>query len=319
MRGAPARSFRPWASVRVDKYNVEGDNRGIYKGPATQEDKVEKGKRKKKKTKDNSIHLHKYFYLPPYFYTHTLDASLIPAMSVFTVVHRALHWKRQTIKAKSPDQDLSEKTPDATDPSTHRDVQIAVKPVHPQPAGIPAPDSDSSPARSGSVHARKRAQLVRAVSWASIVRSESRWTAEQESELVRAQRQLGKCQKAWSSEQEVWLSYVCGVFFPCCAICIVCQSQYHYSKPPMVDSRNWSDVAGRCRRSVRKRKPGVGSSLCDTGSRMRNSISSVRRGSDGDLRRNSNLLSRLRIDWANCACRGMDVQGSGWAWDRRWS
>lgn len=54
-----------------------------------------------------------------------------------------------------------------------------------------------------------RAQLVRAVSWASIVRSQCRWTAEQEQELLRAEKQLARCQRAWSSEQELWISHVC--------------------------------------------------------------------------------------------------------------
>lgn len=108
----------------------------------------------------------------------------------------------------------------------HRDVhsaaQVAVKsdarehpithqPPTPGPEKTPVPASDSSSERraSCSEHARRaRDQLARAVSWASIVRSECRWTAEQERELLRAQRQLGRCQKAWSSEQEVWLSCV---------------------------------------------------------------------------------------------------------------
>ena len=32
---------------------------------------------------------------------------------------------------------------------------------------------------------------------------------------MHAQRQLGRCQKAWSSEQEVWLSYVCENYLCC--------------------------------------------------------------------------------------------------------
>lgn len=54
-----------------------------------------------------------------------------------------------------------------------------------------------------------RPQLARVVSWASIVRSQCRWTSGQEKKLEDARRQLARCQKAWSSEQELWLAYVC--------------------------------------------------------------------------------------------------------------
>ncbi|KAE8138458.1 hypothetical protein BDV38DRAFT_244701 [Aspergillus pseudotamarii] len=57
-----------------------------------------------------------------------------------------------------------------------------------------------------------RSRLVRVVSWASIVCDKCRWTAEQERELAVARSELGRCQKAWSSEQELWLSYVRFIF-----------------------------------------------------------------------------------------------------------
>ncbi|KAJ5988977.1 hypothetical protein N7481_004187 [Penicillium waksmanii] len=53
-----------------------------------------------------------------------------------------------------------------------------------------------------------RPQLARVVSWASIVRSQCRWTSGQEKKLQDARRQLARCQKAWSSEQELWLAYI---------------------------------------------------------------------------------------------------------------
>lgn len=169
-------------------------------------------------------------------------------MSVFTIVHRALPplslpWKRRTsLKGKSPELEiLSEKDTILSDsPSIsphaqnnepifmHRDVhgpvQVAVK-AHANHE-TPTPQSTSSASENISDQASDstsenrvhyssqtrptRVQLARAVSWASIIRSRDRWTVEQERELVHAQRQLGRCQKAWSSEQEVWLSYVCG-------------------------------------------------------------------------------------------------------------
>ncbi|CAI7610290.1 unnamed protein product [Penicillium pancosmium] len=53
-----------------------------------------------------------------------------------------------------------------------------------------------------------RPQVARVVSWASIVRSQCRWTSGQEKKLEDARRQLARCQKAWSSEQELWLAYI---------------------------------------------------------------------------------------------------------------
>ncbi|CAG7917768.1 unnamed protein product [Penicillium olsonii] len=149
-------------------------------------------------------------------------------MSVFTIVHRALPplslWKRRnsTTKGKSPSTEfqISEKNnlPEPTDQAfMHHDVhtvQVAVRgnaKIHRQPTQPSVPEGHPEPEcrASSSETLPTRAQLARAVSWASIVRSQDRWTAEQEKELVHAQRQLEKCQKAWSSEQEVWLVYVC--------------------------------------------------------------------------------------------------------------
>ncbi|CAG8148781.1 unnamed protein product [Penicillium nalgiovense] len=167
-------------------------------------------------------------------------------MSVFTIVHRALPplslpWKRQTsLKGKAPELGThlngnksilpdSNSNPHAQNNESismprdvHGHVQVAVKTNahHIAPTlqstssaleHIAGAASDSSPecrAHYSNQARPTRAQLARAVSWASIIRSRDRWTAEQERELVHAQRQLERCQKAWSSEQEVWLSYV---------------------------------------------------------------------------------------------------------------
>ncbi|KAL5364337.1 hypothetical protein BJX96DRAFT_131799 [Aspergillus floccosus] len=83
------------------------------------------------------------------------------------------------------------------------DAQMAVKEaalgVHHHAAGGASSSSSSSSSRS---------RLVRIVSWASIVGDRSRWTMEQERELAIAESQLARCQKAWSSEQELWLAYI---------------------------------------------------------------------------------------------------------------
>lgn len=130
-------------------------------------------------------------------------------------------------------------TPTSTRP-LHRDVSrahalhIAVKagpdhahPPHESKFGVefefesefgsgssPETENKSGP-RSGTdrlSRVSRRSAFCRDVSWASIVRSRCRWTNEQERELVMAERQLARCQKAWSSEQELWLSYVCDSF-----------------------------------------------------------------------------------------------------------
>ncbi|KAL3466177.1 hypothetical protein BJX64DRAFT_23217 [Aspergillus heterothallicus] len=49
----------------------------------------------------------------------------------------------------------------------------------------------------------------RLVSWDGVKeRVRTRWTAEQERKLVNARAELARCQKAWSSEQEIWLKCI---------------------------------------------------------------------------------------------------------------
>jgi len=59
---------------------------------------------------------------------------------------------------------------------------------------------------SGSAATRKRKGLV---SWDGVKNlASNRWTIEQEKQLVHARAELARCQKAWSSEQDIWLKYV---------------------------------------------------------------------------------------------------------------
>ena len=57
-------------------------------------------------------------------------------------------------------------------------------------------------------------RTVRIISWqlGDLTQTQTpgrcRWTLEQERELQLAQQELARCQKAWSSEQEVWLKQV---------------------------------------------------------------------------------------------------------------
>lgn len=160
-------------------------------------------------------------------------------MSVFNIVHRALpplFKRRSSLKDKpsgeeiqiSETSNLPELVPDPNPENEvmHHDVydspQIAVKcatckdPVWPQ--STPPPDNNPgashSPRRTSVGQTLPtRAPLARGVSWANIVSRQDRWTDEHERELLHAQRQLEKCQKAWSSEQEVWLANVSGYLF----------------------------------------------------------------------------------------------------------
>lgn len=171
-------------------------------------------------------------------------------MPVFTIVQRALPfpWMRRssTDKGKGKEEELnldigssehdsdlyfpenSVDAPFATPcPPLHRDVSddlhIAVKQspdqtIDPHETGSQYSDSESdsdSEIDEQEPPSSPRARIGRVVNWGSIVRSRSRWTHEQEKELLGAEKQLARCQKAWSSEQEVWLSYVCLSSFSC--------------------------------------------------------------------------------------------------------
>ncbi|KAJ5174599.1 uncharacterized protein N7482_000476 [Penicillium canariense] len=166
-------------------------------------------------------------------------------MAVITIVQRALPfalpWRRRSSigKGKDKEQDIDvyvytsdrdshDDLPGRHDaeisgPALHCDVShalhIAVSPSRDQTTR--SESSSNEPSETDSVaeseygthspshHSASsaRAQLDRVVSWASIVRSRCRWTSDQEKELLMAEKQLARCQKAWSSEQELWLAY----------------------------------------------------------------------------------------------------------------
>ncbi|KAJ5132576.1 hypothetical protein N7448_006734 [Penicillium atrosanguineum] len=159
-------------------------------------------------------------------------------MSVITIVQRALPfslpWKRRhsTTKEKESDSEspdlafhedelFGNQFTDSPGTTLHYDVSDAVHIAVKQPlddttnpdASGPESNSDSDSEHethqfSDNSQARAREQLCRAVSWASIVRSQCRWSREQERQLWIAEKELRRCQKAWSSEQEVWLAYI---------------------------------------------------------------------------------------------------------------
>lgn len=163
-------------------------------------------------------------------------------MSVLTLVQRALPfslpWKRRHSTSKGKEKEVEATTheahedglqsgnEDAEYPSTtlpcdvFDTVHIAVRQC-PDPS-VMLDDSSSETSGTNSDSESEylvdqisytnspsaRAQLSRLVSWASIVRNRHRWTNKQEKELTNARLQLARCQKAWSSEQELWLDYV---------------------------------------------------------------------------------------------------------------
>lgn len=159
-------------------------------------------------------------------------------MSVITIVQRALPfslpWKRRPSATKEKESEL--KSPDLAihedelfgnqltgPPGTmlHYDVSDAVHIAVKQPLDdttnpdVSGPESDSDSESENETYrlsdnsqACAREQFGRVVNWASIVRSQCRWTKKQERQLWIAEKELKRCQKAWSSEQEVWLAYV---------------------------------------------------------------------------------------------------------------
>ncbi|KAJ6115606.1 hypothetical protein N7523_006023 [Penicillium sp. IBT 18751x] len=159
-------------------------------------------------------------------------------MSVITIVQRALPfalpWKRRHSTNKEKDSDpespdlafhedelFGNQLTDSPGTTLHYDVSDAVHVAVKQPLDdttnpdASGPESDTDSESEYETHrlsdhsqAGAREQLGRAVNWASIVRSHSRWTKKQERQLWIAEKELRRCQKAWSSEQEVWLAYI---------------------------------------------------------------------------------------------------------------
>ncbi|GIK01743.1 hypothetical protein Aspvir_005781 [Aspergillus viridinutans] len=97
-----------------------------------------------------------------------------------------------------------------TNTSTDTDASSVFSPdlaVSAQPADA---DADAEADAGSSNHPRNgnRKRLVRIVSFKGIAHDRSRWSSSQERELAIAEHELARCQKAWSSEQELWLEYI---------------------------------------------------------------------------------------------------------------
>ncbi|KAF7168463.1 hypothetical protein CNMCM6106_003651 [Aspergillus hiratsukae] len=98
-----------------------------------------------------------------------------------------------------------------TDASSVSSPDLAVKA---QPADADADAGSSSSSSSTRPHTgngngtSNRKRLVRIVSFKSIAHDSTRWSSARERELAIAEHELARCQKAWSSEQELWLEYM---------------------------------------------------------------------------------------------------------------
>lgn len=96
-----------------------------------------------------------------------------------------------------------------TDASSVSSPDLAVK-AHPAEAEAEADadaGSSSTQPRTGNGNSNRK-RLVRIVSFKSIAHDCTRWSSARERELAIAEHELARCQKAWSSEQELWLEYV---------------------------------------------------------------------------------------------------------------
>ncbi|KAL6239957.1 hypothetical protein BDW75DRAFT_235791 [Aspergillus navahoensis] len=70
-------------------------------------------------------------------------------------------------------------------------------------------DIDPLDTSASATPRHRQTQRTRIVSWDGVKeQARSRWTIEQEAKLEHARAELARCQKAWSSEQEVWLQCV---------------------------------------------------------------------------------------------------------------
>ncbi|KAL4878655.1 hypothetical protein BJY04DRAFT_109145 [Aspergillus karnatakaensis] len=60
------------------------------------------------------------------------------------------------------------------------------------------------------VNVSSTTQRKKLVSWEGVEdQARAKWTVEQEEKLAHARAELARCQKAWSSEQDIWLQCVC--------------------------------------------------------------------------------------------------------------
>lgn len=114
---------------------------------------------------------------------------------------------RSMWKEKSPAVVTDDDTSSYSDDSDSDDAIHISEDEGSDPSDVDVDDDDE--------YATSPNKRVRIISWRldnnnnKMVPGRCRWTLEQERRLQAAQQQLARCQKAWSSEQEVWLKHVC--------------------------------------------------------------------------------------------------------------
>ncbi|RAK98253.1 uncharacterized protein BO80DRAFT_362209 [Aspergillus ibericus CBS 121593] len=116
-------------------------------------------------------------------------------LSLFTKRTEQSTWKGKEIDSDPPIE-VRWSAVQCPDDFALTDAHMAVSP------------SESDLGHSSSSSSSSRTGLVRIVSWASLVGDRCRWTMEQERKLAIARSELARCQKAWSSEQELWLAHI---------------------------------------------------------------------------------------------------------------
>ncbi|KAL4778076.1 hypothetical protein BJX76DRAFT_363072 [Aspergillus varians] len=116
--------------------------------------------------------------------------------------------RRMNVKGRRDEDDTDEDFDDDNDNThnVHTNVPHTVHVRYESEVGseIESDDEDIDFGVSGPPRQRKRL-----VSWDSVKdQARPRWTMEQEEKLVHARAELARCQKAWSSEQEIWLKCI---------------------------------------------------------------------------------------------------------------
>ncbi|PWY80364.1 hypothetical protein BO94DRAFT_587817 [Aspergillus sclerotioniger CBS 115572] len=124
-------------------------------------------------------------------------------LSLFTKRTEQSTWKGKEIDSDPPIE-VRWSAVQCPDDFALTDAHMAVSPSG-SDLGHSSSSRNSSSSSSGS---SSRTGLVRIVSWASLVGDRCRWTMEQERKLAIARSELARCQKAWSSEQELWLAHI---------------------------------------------------------------------------------------------------------------
>lgn len=145
-------------------------------------------------------------------YMHTMGVSnpvkYVLRLSLFTKRTEQSTWKGKEIDSDPPIE-VRWSAVQCPDDFALTDTHMAVSPSESDLGHSSSSSRSSRKSSSSSSGSSSGTGLVRIVSWASLVGDRCRWTMEQERKLAIARSELARCQKAWSSEQELWLAHVC--------------------------------------------------------------------------------------------------------------